>query len=240
MDGRVFYHRIDNSGGPGRPRNVGISESSGKWLCFLDSDDSFYPHKLERLNFYVNRFPDVDLFYHKLKYATRGFWVGQQFDFNSQDGLYRLLTQNPIALSGACMNKDFIIDRKLMFQEDKEFVAVEDWDFWISSFLSGCQFRFVDEVLGEYNDESGDSIARNEQQVLKTRMVAAKYCDRLTSFQRHFLNGYWNYEVTRTVLRQKALPITEAVPLLRRPIGAGADTLSRIRHPFSLMYRATA
>lgn len=239
-DSQVSYLRIENSKGPGRPRNVGIFESTGNWLCFLDSDDSFYPQKLERLNFYINNFPNVDLFYHKLKYSVQGFEVGEQFDFNSPDALYSLLSRNPVAMSGVCMSKDFVVARNLRFEESEQFVAVEDWDFWISSFLSGCRFKFVDEVLGEYNDVSADSIARNAQQVLKTRMVASKYFDRLTGFQRHCLKGYWDYQVTRSIFRQKALGFSESVPCLRRPIGVGADIVSRMRHPFSLIYRPTA
>jgi glycosyltransferase involved in cell wall biosynthesis len=38
--------RIENSGWPSRPRNVGIERASGEYLVFMDHDDSLYPDAL--------------------------------------------------------------------------------------------------------------------------------------------------------------------------------------------------
>ena len=37
-----------SSGGPARPRNVGIEEATGSFIALLDDDDSWFPDKLER------------------------------------------------------------------------------------------------------------------------------------------------------------------------------------------------
>jgi poly(ribitol-phosphate) beta-N-acetylglucosaminyltransferase len=44
---RVFHE--PNSGGPGRPRNVGLNHASGKYVFFVDADDYLGPEALERL-----------------------------------------------------------------------------------------------------------------------------------------------------------------------------------------------
>src|SRR5689334_8831893 len=44
---RVNYVHQDNTGLPGA-RNRGIRESSGEFLCFLDSDDFLHPEKIQR------------------------------------------------------------------------------------------------------------------------------------------------------------------------------------------------
>ena len=36
-----------NSGGPARPRNLGVSASTGTFVAFLDQDDEWYSKKLE-------------------------------------------------------------------------------------------------------------------------------------------------------------------------------------------------
>src|SRR5690349_17735421 len=45
--GNVKVIRQTNAG-PGAARNRAVSESTGEWLAFLDADDSWLPHKMER------------------------------------------------------------------------------------------------------------------------------------------------------------------------------------------------
>ena len=45
-DPRIKYDWMENSGGPAAPRNRGIDISSGKWICFLDAGDTWFPKKL--------------------------------------------------------------------------------------------------------------------------------------------------------------------------------------------------
>jgi glycosyltransferase involved in cell wall biosynthesis len=42
-------HHIPASGGPARPRNVGIDNATGRYIQFLDADDTLAPRALERL-----------------------------------------------------------------------------------------------------------------------------------------------------------------------------------------------
>ena len=53
----------ENWGGPARPRNNGIKVSKGDWICFLDSDDWWYPEKLEIC---LNYLGDFNFIYHDL------------------------------------------------------------------------------------------------------------------------------------------------------------------------------
>lgn len=46
-DPRVQWVPCGRNFGPGKPRNIGAALASGKWLCFLDSDDYWLPNKLE-------------------------------------------------------------------------------------------------------------------------------------------------------------------------------------------------
>ncbi len=45
-DSRVKLIRAPENGGPGRARNIGVSQSSGTFLFFLDADDVFYPNHI--------------------------------------------------------------------------------------------------------------------------------------------------------------------------------------------------
>jgi glycosyltransferase involved in cell wall biosynthesis len=240
VDKRVSYFFIENSGGPAKPRNIGIAKSKGKWLCFLDSDDLFTATKLERLHHHINSTPSVDVFYHKVTYMHLKYTVGRQFNFYSKKAIYRLLVENPIPLSGTCISKNFVARSNISFDENKDFVAVEDWDYWISAFVSGCRFHFIDEELGQYNDVATDSIARNHHQVFKTRMVAEKYRHNLPTFQSFCVKQYWDYEVLKSRLRLKAKPLLQTGQIFRRFVGLVIKTLAVMRHPFSMVYMLTA
>ena len=46
-----IFHTEKNSGGAGIPRNIGIKNSSGKYVMFIDNDDAFLPTALD--NFFT-------------------------------------------------------------------------------------------------------------------------------------------------------------------------------------------
>lgn len=61
QDCRIRVISQDNSGGPAQPRNLGISRSTGEYICFLDPDDYWYPDKLEIQIRLLSSLPDVDM-----------------------------------------------------------------------------------------------------------------------------------------------------------------------------------
>ena len=63
-DSRITYYWQKNSGGPASPRNLGINKAKGDWVCLLDSDDLWYPTKLEVVSNEILKRPNTDLFCH--------------------------------------------------------------------------------------------------------------------------------------------------------------------------------
>jgi glycosyltransferase involved in cell wall biosynthesis len=48
QDKRFRYYRLNQNSGPGVARNKAIELATGRFIAFLDSDDTWYPDKLER------------------------------------------------------------------------------------------------------------------------------------------------------------------------------------------------
>lgn len=58
-DDRVCYIRNETPLGGGGARNIGIKNARGKYIAFLDDDDKWLPHKLERQLPYVEQYSIV-------------------------------------------------------------------------------------------------------------------------------------------------------------------------------------
>ncbi len=69
--GLIRLHRIDATGWPGRPRNIGVEQAGGDYVQFVDSDDSLHPRALERL-LAIARESDADVVVGKLTSDFRG------------------------------------------------------------------------------------------------------------------------------------------------------------------------
>ena len=54
-DTRIHYHCMDENGGPAPARNYGLCRAEGRYIAFLDSDDLWYPEKLEKQLAFMQR-----------------------------------------------------------------------------------------------------------------------------------------------------------------------------------------
>jgi len=59
---KIRYFYIDHKGAA-HARNVGMQAATGKYIAFLDSDDFYYPYKLETQVAFIEKHPDVGMVY---------------------------------------------------------------------------------------------------------------------------------------------------------------------------------
>ena len=62
QDNRIKVYKINNQNILAKSRNLGIKKSTSSWLCFIDSDDIWYPKKLEITKKYIE-VKNGDLFF---------------------------------------------------------------------------------------------------------------------------------------------------------------------------------
>ena len=165
----IRYLRGTGSGSAAFPRNQAAAVSTGNWLAFLDSDDGWYPTKIEKLHRYIST--GVDVIYHPLKIIrSRPRTVLDRLSITGTDcGADPLrhiaLINNPIPTSGAAV-------RALAYQAAGGFCTeqplAEDFDLWWRIAQGGGRFVFVPEVLGWYRispDAISTASVRNAQAI---------------------------------------------------------------------------
>jgi glycosyltransferase involved in cell wall biosynthesis len=147
---------IARSGGPAKPRNVGIIKSKGKWLCFLDSDDFWSYNKLEVVKNYIDK-KKYDLFYHK-EFCNNKIINDKVYNSDIYNKL--IFKGNICSTSATIVNKKFILKNKILFREDCRYISVEDYDFWLMIALKRGTFKHINKVLGHYRVHK-DNLTKN-------------------------------------------------------------------------------
>lgn len=152
-DSRISLYHIYNNGVIGKSRNLGMLKSKGEWVAFLDSDDRWYPHRLESIYKIITKSQLFDVIStdenvvfknnKKNKVLRYGPLLGNGYD-------YMLTYGNKLSTSATVVRKNFINYNQLKFSEEKNFTTVEDYDFWLNLAYFGARFKFLHKICGEY------------------------------------------------------------------------------------------
>ena len=161
-DKRIKYFKNSHSGLPAVPRNFGIKNSTYEWICFLDSDDLWYPKKLEIVRNSILNHDDILLFCHNeilVKNNSKSF-IKHSVELSSNFYRQLLIHGNKLSPSAVCLNKNYLLVNKIFFNENINFKIIEDYDFWLRFFQSHNQIKFINHTLSEYI-LLNDSISNN-------------------------------------------------------------------------------
>ena len=148
-DSRIKYFYQNNSE-RAVARSHGISKANGKYICLVDSDDTWLPHKLETQLAVMENDPEIILCYapvnridpenKPLKNAAR-----QQEGYSGL--IYKHLLMRNFIPSVTPMIRASML--KNIGEQVTDFIPYEDRDFWLR--LSRCgKFHHIKEALGNY------------------------------------------------------------------------------------------
>lgn len=201
----IEYQRIDNSGGPARPRNVGCAQARGEWVSFLDSDDWWLPNRMASVKGHL--VDDVDVVYHSLSVArapsakhmgTDDEQIGQPL--RSTDALTHMLRfGNPLPTSATLVRTALMRDTG-GFDERRELASVEDFDLWLRLATKGARFHYVGSALGFYWVGEDNISAFTKLQYERQRTLFDRHLSLLPhSYRRRALSNFnyllWSYEL---------------------------------------------
>lgn len=150
---RVIRH--DGNLGPSAARNSGIQAARGRYVCFLDSDDSWHPEKLRRQIEAVTADPDPNIvfcatqtiIFQKGKpgrtYPRRAPFPGEPWS----EFLY--------VNGGFAQTSSFFLSRELATKVGfrRSLSQYEDHMFFLEAEAHGARYELVSQALSNWNDD---------------------------------------------------------------------------------------
>lgn len=156
----LTYIKIENSGGPAKPRNIGLSNSKGEYIAFVDDDDLWLPKKIEtQVNILENN-QDFDLVHCSCHVIDKngiktGEIIGKPRNQRDKHGdvLARMIGNWTIMMPTPLISKN-LISKVGLFNENIP-PALEDVEYW-SRCAFHTKFYFLDEPLVNYRKHSNN------------------------------------------------------------------------------------
>jgi teichuronic acid biosynthesis glycosyltransferase TuaG len=166
--GNCRYRRIEHSGLPAVVRNAGLAMTSADYVAFLDSDDEWLPHKLERQLRSNCEFvcSNASLVLNDGSARRPYLPLGQK---HVGRVLGDLLKDNFVITSSVIVRRD-LVKRAGGFSEDPRLRGIEDYDLWLRV-AAITDFCYVDEELLLY-EHSVASLSRTQSMRAQRRGLA--------------------------------------------------------------------
>lgn len=139
-------------------RNRGIREARSIWIAFLDSDDEWFPHKIERQLEMLSRASDLRLCHSDEIWIRNGRRVNPRAKHSKAGGriFQRCLPLCCISPSAALVRRDVFDDVGLF---DETLPACEDYDLWLR-ICAREPVAYVDEPLIVKHGGHADQLSR--------------------------------------------------------------------------------
>jgi glycosyltransferase involved in cell wall biosynthesis len=170
----VRYFEQENSG-VAVARNRGIKESTGEYICLLDSDDIYMPHFLSTLASYLDNYPAVGLICSDALFFDREGAVGLRSKIVNKpkcEENFRWETVEFTAYPSTVMFRSSCLQKTGTFEEGLSKVGSNDWLMWVKMSLH-CNLAYIKRPLVKYRLHESNASKNEQQIVLSSRKASA-------------------------------------------------------------------
>lgn len=193
FEGKIKYVHKEN-GGPASARNVGIKASKGEFIAFLDADCTWPSNKLKLQMECIREHPDGGLFYANARHFEEINGKEKIVPFRpitlyTGNIFWRLLLYNFVQTS-TVVTKRSVLEEIGLFDENPEFISVEDYDLWIR-----IAAKFPVYAVNEYLERAiwdGTNLTSHAEAMLNRDVLVLKKAARTLKEKRLFLRPtFW-------------------------------------------------
>jgi glycosyltransferase involved in cell wall biosynthesis len=196
-DPRIRYFRHEHNKGAPATRNTGLSQSSGDYIAFLDSDDAWLPTKLEeQMAAFENEAKECGLVFCRL--------LKEGVESKSPPALNDNATWQKILVSNFVGTFSTPLIRKKCFETsglmDETLQSSQDWDLWIR-IAQNHRFFYIEKPLVVYFPQANSITRTDKAKYQGYRAIKEKYAVNIKKLPYHLrsdfhfnigVNYYWN------------------------------------------------
>ncbi len=167
------YVEQPNAGLPGA-RNRGFAESTGEYLCFLDSDDYYHPEKIRKQAELLEEDPELGFVYCDLvSVDDNGQPLLSQWSVRKRDREMSGNIFGSLMLGGYFPPHTVMIRRSVLEKVgpfDPELGGHADYDLWLRVSGAGHRAVYIDEKLAFYRYHS-TNMSKDGMRMAETRLA---------------------------------------------------------------------
>lgn len=171
-DHRIFYIRHDINKGASAARNTGIENASGDYIALLDSDDEWFPQKLEKqITVFQSSSSSLGVVYtgyQKINYNKNNIVIPNMRGNLSQE----IFRGNLIGTTSTPLIRKDCLSMTGLF--DETLPSAQDWDMWIR-IAQHYEFDYVPEVLVRYHLQHDSITMDNKAKIQAYKVISKKY-----------------------------------------------------------------
>jgi glycosyltransferase involved in cell wall biosynthesis len=173
-DPRIQCINFHNNGVIGASRNEGIARATGEYIAFLDSDDTWFPTKIEKCVAVLNNGSDL--------VCHAEYWIDEQgksrlvvYGPSEAATHHNLIYRGNRISTSATMVRASLLKEVNGFDVSPELISTEDYDLWIRLAAKSNKFAFIDEPLGEYHRHDKNVSANIDKHLAAELALLAKH-----------------------------------------------------------------
>lgn len=170
--------RVLSSSGPCLPgvtRNMGIEAATGEYIAFLDSDDAWYPGKVEAQVEFMALHPDIPLchtYVHIIDEHSAVLQVRHEGAMPpTGDGLRPLLRHCFITLSSVMVRREVVMREGIRFPTDPAWDWTGEEHLFFLRIARAHPLGFLDRVLAQYRRHGGGISSRIGWKIVPENIV---------------------------------------------------------------------